>query len=78
MLILSRIFLSTIGIINTIGINIFSKKIFLTYQPSLNIFYLDLFVLSLPHIVYIAKLPKPKLSICVNKEEPPSHKHSEA
>ena len=58
MLILSRIFLSTRGIINTFGINIFSKKIFLTYQPSLNTFYLDLFVLSLPHIVYIARAPK--------------------
>jgi len=36
--------------------------------------FLDLFVLSLPHIVYIARPPKLKQSICVIKEEPPSHK----
>ncbi len=66
MLILSRKFLSTGGIINKFGINIFSKK-------SLYLF-LDLFVLSLPHIVYIARPPKLKQSICVIKEEPPSHK----
>jgi len=43
-----------------------------TYQPSLSIFFLDLFLISLKHIVYIAKLPKPKWSICVNMAEPSS------